>query len=215
MTVAEALRSPSLKRVWPWIWSAVPVILALESLAVAPLGHWMLLFLMAPYIYGGLAAILAIPILPLVALRRSRRSMALAWLIAAVVYLPLLFLGSYLGGRIRMQAFDRLAERSEPLVAAIQQYASDEGRPPGNLNDLVPKHLPAVPRTEMMGYPDYVYLTGADAQRYDNNPWALIVRTPSGFINFDEFLYFPLQNYPAHGHGGVLERVRDWAYVHE
>ncbi len=50
---------------------------------------------------------------------------------------------------------------------------------------------------------------------HDNNPWVLIVHTPSGGINFDQFMYFPLQNYPESGYGGWLARIRDWAYVHE
>lgn len=56
---------------------------------------------------------------------------------------------------------------------------------------------------------------GHDSERWDDNPWVLYVYTPSGGINFDKFLYFPLQNYPSNGYGGVLRRIGDWAYVHE
>jgi len=28
-------------------------------------------------------------------------------------------------------------------------------------------------------------------------------------------LYFPKKDYPEKGYGGSLERVGDWAYVHE
>jgi hypothetical protein len=34
-------------------------------------------------------------------------------------------------------------------------------------------------------------------------------------MNWDMFLYFPKQNYPKAGYGGWLERIEDWAYVHE
>lgn len=69
--------------------------------------------------------------------------------------------------------------------------------------------------TGMAAYPQYEYHTGARAAQYDGNPWVLVVFTPSGGINFDEFLYFPLQNYPRSGYGGSLEQLGDWAYVHE
>ena len=54
-----------------------------------------------------------------------------------------------------------------------------------------------------------------DAKNWDDNPWVLVVFTPGGGINFDRMLYFPKQNYPRSGYGGGIERVRDWAYVHE
>ncbi|MBX3342660.1 MAG: hypothetical protein KF711_13800, partial [Nitrospira sp.] len=67
----------------------------------------------------------------------------------------------------------------------------------------------------IMAYPDYHYYAGTNASRYDTNPWVVVVHTPSGGINFDQFMYFPLQNYPPRGYGGSLARIRDWAYVHE
>ena len=67
----------------------------------------------------------------------------------------------------------------------------------------------------MAAYPEYKYLSGEKVKDYDGNPWVLYVFTPSGGINFDQFLYFPLQNYPSHGYGGSLERIGNWAYVHE
>lgn len=78
---------------------------------------------------------------------------------------------------------------------------------------MVPEFLERIPKTGMGTYPDYKYWTGSDS--FDGNPWALIVSAPSGPLNFDQFMYFPLTNYPATGYGGWLERVGDWAYVHE
>ena len=76
-------------------------------------------------------------------------------------------------------------------------------------------HLAQVPRTRMCGAPEYEYLTGPSAQRYDGNRWVLIVKPPFRGIGWDLFLYFPDQNYPRQGYGGSLERIGDWAYVHE
>ncbi len=46
-------------------------------------------------------------------------------------------------------------------------------------------------------------------------PWALQVLPPVFGVGFDLMLYFPKQDYPENGYGGWLERVGDWAYVHE
>ncbi len=79
----------------------------------------------------------------------------------------------------------------------------------------MPDYLPEIPKTGMKAYPDYDYLTGEAAERYENNRWVLIVHTTSGFINFDMFVYFPEGNYPKHAYGSTLERIGDWAYYHE
>ena len=215
MTLAEALKRPSLRRTWPWILSSFPILLLLQYQAVAPIGHWSLLNLQLPFLLAMPVAACAVVVLPLLLLRRSTRMLVLAWLIAALVYLPLALGGVFLGHRIRQWGFDQLALRSTPLVSAIHSYAEARGQPPSALADLVPAYLPRVPGTGMMAYPDYRYRVGTDAQEHDNNPWVLVIDTPSGGINFDQFMYFPLQNYPERGYGGVLVRIRDWAYVHE
>ncbi|HUT13656.1 MAG TPA: hypothetical protein VMY42_24425 [Thermoguttaceae bacterium] len=141
----------------------------------------------------------------------------------AVVGVPvalLLVAGSFLGGKIgiilRMDAFEQLAARSSPLVAAIDQFVVDQGRPPNDLTELVPKYLPAVPSTGMGGYPEYEYLVGSRAEEYAGNPWALLVRAWGPGINFDEFMYFPKQNYREYLYGGgPIERIGDWGYLPE
>lgn len=215
MTFKQALRTSPLKQMWPWIFAALPAIVLLEAQAVARVGHHSLLFLELPFRLPLLLAPFAIVILPLVALRRSLRPTALAWWVAAAIALASAIGGLCIGKHIRHRGFERLAARSAPLVAAILSYDARHGRPPPSLEALVPEHLPAVPKTGIMAYPRYEYHAGDEAKRYDGNPWVLVVDTPSGGVNFDTFTYFPLQNYPQTGYGGSLERIRDWAYVHE
>lgn len=215
MTLAEAFECPGIKKTWFWVWSALPVIVLLEFQAVAPLGHWSLLYFELPYLLGILVATFAVGILPFGLFRRASRVVVLAWLILAVAYISLAIGGLVLGSWIRSHGFQRLALRSAPLVSAIRAYAEDHGRPPSTLGELVPRYLPRVPSTGMMAYPDYRYYVGTNAASYEGNPWALVVHAPSGGINFDKFIYFPMQNYPTRGYGGSLERVEDWAYVHE
>ena len=45
--------------------------------------------------------------------------------------------------------------------------------------------------------------------------WELRVRCPSGFLNWDVFHYWPGARYPDSLYGGSVERIGDWAYVHE
>ena len=48
-----------------------------------------------------------------------------------------------------------------------------------------------------------------------SSPWELRVDCPIGFLNWDVFFYWPTQNYPDGIYGGAIERIADWAYVHE
>jgi hypothetical protein len=145
-------------------------------------------------------------------LARSRAN-AMHCLGAVLVGAPLVILGLNLGERVRRNAFVQLAERSGPLVQAIQAYADKEGHPPARLEELIPAFLPSLPGTGLCAYPGYAYLKGAEARRFAENPWVLLV--PVGNLDFDKFLYLPQQNYPQHGFGGTVERMGDWAYVHE
>jgi hypothetical protein len=199
-------------------WSLLPAMLTVlgEYLVVAPVGgrffHGFDLFI-------GLAVMAAVPsvVVALVLLSKPHyRPEALRILVASVLIAVTVPLSFWISSRIRADAFQKLAERSLPLVRAIREYEARHGTPPPDLRALVPEFLPAVPDTGMAGYPRYKYHVGEKSQkRFDGNPWALEVFTPAGGFNFDLFLYFPLQNYPQHGYGGSLERVRDWAYVHE
>ena len=114
-----------------------------------------------------------------------------------------------------MSAFHKLAERSVPLIQAIKEYEIKYDSFPNFLETLVPEFLPSVPQTGMGAYPTYEYMVGVESQKFANNPWCLLIHTSSGILNWDLFIYFPNQEYPKQGYGGVLERVGDWAYVHE
>jgi len=129
----------------------------------------------------------------------------MAFLVAFIFAAPL-------GKSVRMSAFRRLTERSKPLIGAIHAFEQKYGHPPESLQALLPEFMPSVPATGMGAYPDYRY--SATDNEYQGNPWTIRVYTPEG-MDFDQFMYFPLTNYPETGFGGWLERVGDWAYVHE
>ncbi|MEG1970847.1 MAG: hypothetical protein RR101_12080 [Burkholderiaceae bacterium] len=120
--------------------------------------------------------------------------------------------GAIVGRELRMYAFELAATRAAPLVAAVSAYEKDHGVPPRTLEELVPAHLPKLPDR----LPPLRLVSGEVATReYQGNPWALVALVPGGLINWDTFLYLPKQNYPATGYGGALQRIGDWAYVHE
>lgn len=202
------------------------LLLAVSPIVFSPFAHWAAMgpqgtdyFLWVEiyfYVLLLLVALIAIPIcLGKILVSRDRRH-AVFILLLSLLFVPCCILGFRLGQRVRMQGIKDFATRSHFLIAAIQEYERDHQSPPSSLGDLVPNYLDAVPTTGMSAYPEYRYHTGEEAkQEYDDNPWALSVFTPSGGINFDMMLYFPKQNYPIHGFGGSLERIGEWAYVHE
>lgn len=130
-----------------------------------------------------------------------------------------IYLLSFVGGLVWGQAVwranvERVVERGEPLVRAIHQFTVQNGRPPESLDELTPQYLAALPGTGIGTSPEFHYVLGEPA-RYDGNPWVLLVHPPCLLMKFDSLMYFPLQNYPVLGHGGVIERVGAWGYVHE
>ena len=199
----------------PVLCALIPLVCvpAIEWMGVAPHGGWWILWLTPLFT---LPALVAVPVFlaALVGLLFQRVRLFCGILaLCSMTYLVALGVSFHLGGHVRMNAFHRLAERSKPLVNAIRAFEQKNGRPPESLEALVPEFIACVPSTGMGAYPDYQYKT--PATNYDGNPWVIVVSTPSGGINFDEFLYFPLTNYPSEGYGGLLERIGDWAYVHE
>jgi hypothetical protein len=157
-------------------------------------------------------ALLGVP--PALFFRRARRP-ALRYAAAALILIASWIVGEfYLGRLVWRDAVSRFERRSGPLVQAITAYQSSRGRPPAALGDLVPAYLPTVPATGR-GLLEYEYLVGEKARVCGGNPWVLKVSAPCHPLGFDLFLYFPLQNYPATGYGGWLERIGSWAYVHE
>jgi len=162
--------------------------------------------------FGGLIGLL---VSPFFLLSKARRRTASLTFLSSLACLIEFAGGARLGNQIRQRAFVELAERSRRLVNAIKNYKAQVGHPPQTLEELVPNFISKIPKTGLGAYPKYEYVAGEEAKRFADNPWALYVFTPSGGINFDQFLYFPRQNYPNRGYGGRPERIGDWAYVHE
>jgi hypothetical protein len=184
---------------------------AIHAMCITGAGGWAIpgseLFIFVPVLCLG-ATILALPCL----LLRQTRRVSLEALFYSVGLLVLFMLALGIALRARQYGFELAASRARPLVEAIARFEKDHGRPPESLSDVVPKYLGQLPQ----GIPDVHLITGEDTREmYAGNTWVLRALVPSGVINFDQFMYFPNQDYPEYGYGGGVERIADWAYVHE
>lgn len=199
------------------LWASFPLVAVplTEFLAVSPIGTDAFLFFQFFIFIPAIGCLFALVIAPFFLLIRSKQRSAAKILLGSLVFVVSSFVGLKVGHFIRMNAFHRLAVRSVPLIDAIEGYTDKYGGPPNSLEELVPEFLTEVPTTGIKAYPRFLYFSGEEAAKYESNRWALTVFTPSGGFNFDQFIYFPNQNYPETGYGGWLQKIHDWAYVHE
>ncbi|HUP60753.1 MAG TPA: hypothetical protein VNA69_10080 [Thermoanaerobaculia bacterium] len=199
------------------VFALLPVLV--QGAILAPFG-WPVASVLPDYVFllsaSAFVAALSYSILslPLLAFARTRKLIG-ALPVIAVMTLIGTVLGFVSENAYRTYAFRRLSVRSKPLIAAVQQFVAERGVPPPDLSSLVPGYLAAVPRTGMGAYPEYRLVSDEGVQKDTGNRWILMVDTPSGAINWDVFVYYPNQRYPETGFDGVLERIGDWAYVHE
>lgn len=185
-------------------------------LSVAPIGNEIFLSPIPLAVVALLlAVVIATPAGLILLIWPKYREIGLTMVLGSIILVIVTFYAVRFGSEIRMKAFENLARRSRPLVSAIKQFESNYGRPPERLEQLVPEFMEQIPGTGIGAYPNYEYKVITDKRYYEGNSWVLVVSTPSGVLNWDTFMYLPNQNYPQSGYGGVLERIDDWAYVHE
>lgn len=164
-----------------------------------------------PLLWLGIA--LGSPIYALIAaFSPSRRHRLVStMLLAAIAWGSLFFVPNVRG--LRQPGLVRMTQRATPLLSAIKTYRTDNGRYPDRLEALVPRYLPEIPGTGAVGYPRFEYRLPNDNALFRS--YELRVATSIGVLNWDVFVYWPERNYPAQMYGGSVERIRDWAYVHE
>lgn len=176
-----------------------------HGFSLSGLGGWSVrgveLFLLVPLVGMGLLVV-ALPLAGFAATRERSVACSLVGATLVLAFVPFLWLGA----KARMVAFRWAGERAAPLVAAIERHVVEAGRPPARLQDLVPRWLDRLPTR----VPELTIEHEAFG-----NPWILQASVPSGVLNWDQFFYFPNQDYPARGHGGSWQRLGRWAYLHE
>jgi hypothetical protein len=157
----------------------------------------------------GLGSLLAFMIACIFACMRKTRFAGVFMMLCAAGYLGGCGSRQIVFGDPQKEAWTQLGERMMPLVTAIETYQRDHGAYPERLDILVPKYIDRLPSTGMGNYTNYHYSVGS--QLSEGNPWIIQVPAPCG-MSFDQFYYFPLQNYPD---GWPYERMGKWAYFHE
>lgn len=187
----------------------------LEKFALSPNGSFVTHLLSIHLMMLQLVALLAIPfsLIALVMGNKSHITFMILW--CCIVYVFISFIILRMTGDVRLNEFQRLAIRSSPLIKAISFYTNDKGHPPEKLDDLVPQYLPRIPTTGIGAYPNYTYEVVKDDKEWYGNSWVVYIETPRNPFNWDKFIFFPNQNYPKRGFGGYLEKIENWAYVHE
>lgn len=157
----------------------------------------------------GMLTILAGPAILLCLFSKTRRKYVLKHLGIWVLVMPTLFVSIWLSSRVRHFCFEQVAIRAKPLIAAIEIYEQKNGHTPSTLKDLVPNYLDKIPSTGLAAYPRFKY-----NQREEEMPM-LYVPCSISLLNWDIFFYRPSKVYESNEYGGVIERIGDWAYVHE
>jgi hypothetical protein len=114
---------------------------------------------------------------------------------------------------LRKPGLERITQQARPLIKAIESFGEEEGRYPKELSELLPDYLQAIPRTGAVGYPNFRYTLAGSNTLFRS--YELLVKTPVGGINWDVFVFWPENHYPDYLYGGGVERIADWAYVHE
>jgi len=141
--------------------------------------------------------------------RRGLLWIALSLLLGIALFLPSLGVSSM----ARMRLIRQATIRAEPLLHALERYREDHSAYPDALEELQPGYVAEVPGTGMIAHPDFVYVPPEEAEP-EAGGYGLRV---SCFLigGFDSLHYWPSQDYPDKMYGGVVERIDDWAYVHE
>ncbi|HEY9172605.1 MAG TPA: hypothetical protein VI136_10010 [Verrucomicrobiae bacterium] len=147
----------------PAVFVALPILLSLmfTSLAVSKHGGggelWTLMLLIALLMFVALLALLVS--LPLLFFKKTRIAAVLICL-WAVDYLLGFSLSPGISWRIQRNAYAAVAQRSRPLIQAINAFTKECDHPPETLEQLVPRFIEAVPGTGMGACPSFEYVTG-------------------------------------------------------
>lgn len=205
LTVAATFLSTVILSWAAWVWPTLPF--GFGSGFVRAIGFLLPL--------ASLAALLGIVVALVDVLGKRHRTGCMRFLALAVAVVGGTAVGWWLGPIHKMERIRQVATSAQTLVRAIEAFERDNGRPPANLNEIVPRYIATIPPTGMRGYDGWDYLQGPDAQAFDDNTWVLRLHTGGPGINFDQLLYFPNQRYPQVGYGGWIERIGVWGYVHE
>jgi len=138
------------------------------------------------------------------------RTKASFLLLFSVTYILVAFGGAIFCLEIFESHYERLSERSDPVIKAIKLYDKKYKIPPRDLNDLVTEFLPEYPSPNMGAFSEYHY-TASDVQLCETvRKWMLYVYNPGGH----KLIYKPSQSCRQPNYGEWIVKG-DWAFYGE
>lgn len=147
------------------------------------------------------------------ALSPAFRSSSITFVLVSLLALPSFLFTLPAQEFSRELAFERVAKRAEPLVAAIHAYEKRYSLVPPDLLALVPEFLDEIPQTGLPHYPSFQYRAGRPTPD-SPNCWSLEVACSRGYVNWDRFVYSPT-NVGFDPSSDPVTRLGDWVYFHE
>lgn len=183
--------------------------------ALSPKGSGTYLNYSALFIIPLTLVMMAIPLLIIMLAFPVNKKKVLFTLLCCMIYIGTGFFSTKLSVMYRGSAFDKLAQQSQQLVAAIAQYEKDHHYPPQKLKLLVPEYLPNVHNTGMGAYPDYTYKVIENPGNQDVRRWQLYVTISGVEDNGDseKFFYLPERDAPDALRENIKKRSGDWVYL--
>lgn len=199
----------------------------LDTLVYQPIGtvsedaanwaKWKAVFLILPYLLLAWAGHIVAPLCLVLAVcfwkhqRRRFILITIALIFGVIILFTHLERSRY--KRIFRDSFTAVTIRVQNLISAIEAYKEAKGNYPSDLKSLVPEFISEIPNTGLAGYPTFEYRKADTTTIFKQ--YELLIKTPSGGINWDVFVYWPEGNYPEYFYGGYPERIEEWVYVHE
>ena len=136
----------------------------------------------------------------------SVRRAATRVLAICVMGFAVLVVAEWAAHDVRQAVLQRAADRMTPLVAAIQRFETETGRPPYDLAELPPRYAPMAQHFGVRGCRSLQYsVAPADVDWR----WQLGLECPNGMLRLDRFFFRPTRNYADWGNP---ELFGEWAY---
>lgn len=156
--------------------------------------------------------------------RDEKRKAVLNFVCIAIAIAQITSINRYMRHVVYAEAFQNaysgVIETAQPIIGSIEAYNIDHGSYPVELEVLVPEYLAEIPSTGLAGHPEFDYFPPKDPRilETDGNMEAryqLLVQTPIGPMNADMFFYWPDGDYTDILYANGIEKIGDWAYLHE
>ncbi|MFP4381970.1 MAG: hypothetical protein ACLFUS_15830 [Candidatus Sumerlaeia bacterium] len=148
---------------------------------------------------------------------KSWRREAIRFGVASLIYVvcATFFMTSGLG--YRRAAFDKMARQAAPVVAAIERYATEQGKPPASLETLHPDYLPTYPPESFIKSQEYQYLRieAGEADTSEQNPtrWILYIKVIAIMTDWNTLLYDSAGRPEEFSRVDPFFRIGEWAVL--